>query len=364
MTQTAEIKHEGSAITGMVYQNIPSRPDIPFHRGKSDWRAERICELVDMKGKTVLDLGCSVGTMSAIFKSKGAYKVTGIDYDAGAISLAVKTYPAVEFIRSVIATEWLRTQGRWDIVIWTSQFMWMVKQHGMEYALEFLFELSKKCDTLVFETAGIGDGMAPLNISQEEIIQMLIKNTCFQDIRDYGPWGDEWTTRNVFVCKNPKLKWESLLSTVERIDRKYVLKRYDATSDRAKEIFSREAEFLRMVRIHPNFANYFSINMERFEIKIDYAGIPALWIPEKDLTAILGMLRDEKIIHRDIQPSNILWNGKNCVLIDFAYAVQPGELTNYHYDLGGEFRCPHGFNDEYSLRKTQAYLMQKELSRG
>lgn len=352
--------YEGSATEiGTVYQNIPSRPDIPFHRGRSDWRAERICELVDVKGKTILELGCSVGTMSAVFKKRGASHVLGIDYDKDAIKIAEEIYPDINFSISNISKE---TLGEicfqfktFDIVVWTSQFMWMVKQYGMEYALDFLFDISKKCNTLVFETAGRDDGSAPLDMSQEDILPMLIKNTCFQKITDHGPWNDNWSPRNVFICENPKTLWISHLSKVERIDRKTVRKTYDIDSERAYEICGREQYFLMKLNGRLNFP--ILLKKTSHSIEMEYAGIPAIWIPENAIYAILEDLEEEEIIHRDIQPSNILWNGKNCVLIDFAYAVQPGDVTNYHYDLGGKYKCPHGFSDEFSLRKVQQELL-------
>lgn len=338
-----------------VYQNIPSRPEIPFHRDKSDWRAERICELVDMGLKSVVDLGCSVGTMSDVFTKHGAEPILGVDHDKESIALAQSLYPDIDFMVGDISKAMLQNFQYSDVVVWTSQFMWMVKQYGMEYSLDFLFELSKKCDTLVFETAGRNDGSAPLDMGQEDILPMLIKNTCFQKITDHGPWNDNWSPRNVFVCENPRLKWESHLSTVERIDRKTIRKTYDVNSDRALEICGREQSFLTTLQGKPNFPKI--QKKTSHSIDMDYAGIPALWIPDMDRFEIELSLSGWKITHRDIQPSNLLWDGQHVILIDFAYAVLPGDVTNYHYDLGGKYKCPHGFNDEYSLRKVQQELM-------
>jgi hypothetical protein len=51
-----------------------------------------------------------------------------------------------------------------------------------------------------------------------------------------------------------------------------------------------------------------------------------------------------------------LWNGKNVVLIDFAWAIHTGEKRETPKDLGEGYRCPDGFNDEYSLRKIKEEL--------
>lgn len=346
---------EGSSVDlGVPYQNIPGFPLC--HRDKSDWRAERICEIVDVKDKMVLDLGCNVGTMSGVFKKNGAHGVIGIDYDYESLKIGREVHAdSVTFVQEEINLDLVPRLPQADIVVWTSQFMWMVKQYGMEHALGFLFELSKKCEVLVFETAGRDDGSAPLDLYQEEILPLLIKNTCFQDIRDYGPWGDGWAPRNVFVCRNPRTKWESEFSTVERTGRSTIVKAYKENS-RALELKERELLFLKSFnsmffpRIIDSGVNWFSMH---------YEGIPALWIPQKSLDGILFGLKANGVTHRDIKPENILWNGENCVLIDFSYAVHPKDITNHHYNLGGKYKSPYGFDDEFSLRKVQFELMGK-----
>lgn len=363
LDRVGEVKYDGSSVNkGVPYQNVPPL-GLNGMRDKSDWRAERICELVDIKRKRVLDLGCSVGTMASIFKKKGASFVLGIDHDKESIRLAESVYGNdVKFQARDISLEFVETMDFFDVVVWTSQFMWMVKQHGMSYALDFLYRISKKCTVLVFETAGQKDGSAPLDMAQEDLINLLIANTCFQKIVDHGPWSDGWAPRNVFVCENPVVRWESDYSFVERYDRRSVKKTYRSDLSkpefvaRARELKFREESFLQKFCTSTYFPMLCSSTDD--SIYMEYVGGPAAWVPESDCLAILDALRSRKVIHRDIRPENLLWNGKNCVLIDFTYAVNQGDVTNYHYDLGGQYKCPYGFNDEYSLRKIQHDLMK------
>lgn len=362
-------KYDGSSMEpGVTYQNLPSL-DIPYHRGKSDWRAERICELVNVKDKRVLDLGCSVGTMSEVFRKHGAASVVSVDHDEDSVNLGMAVFPYLNFISADITHELVEVMGYFGVVIWTSQFMWTVKQRGMEYALDLMFRISQNCDTMVFETAGAGDGMAGVEFPASEIMPMLIKNTCFQSVMDCGPWGDEWATRNVFVCERPEMFWDTNEWTmVRRMDRKTIRKFYKtnslpaASADRAREIMGRELHFLELLKGSPYFPKVIAVDGDNFTM--EYSGMRASWISDEDASRILSDLKDKRISHRDVRPENIVWDGKNCILLDFSYAVHPEDVTNYHYDLGGEFKWENGFSDEFSLKKTQAFLMQKSLERG
>jgi len=350
---------DGSNTTeGVTYQDIPDS-GLPFHRGDSSYRAKRITELVDVKDKTLLDLGCSVGTISATLASFGA-KVTGVDYDEEAIATANKYYgPVASFQVQDITLEYIQGLPHYDVVIWLSQFMWLAKQKGIDYALDCLWELSKKCDTLVFETAGM-DGSAPLGIGQEVVIQILLKNTVFQDIVDTGPWTGgvhmsmNWPSRNVFVCSKPFLGSETELSKIELLKRGEVKKTYNVNEGSVgREILQREIDFLNELNgIVPTI-----LSTDENSITMTYEGPRTKFIPERDAQIILDWLRIKFLIHRDIRPENILWNGKNIVLIDLAWMIRVGEDTNYSHDIGGKYKSPYGFNDEYSLRKVQKELL-------
>ena len=54
-------------------------------------------ELPNLKGKSVLCLGCGTGEECKHLKSLGARRVVGIDISKGLINLAKKSYPSLEF---------------------------------------------------------------------------------------------------------------------------------------------------------------------------------------------------------------------------------------------------------------------------
>ena len=142
-------KKPGSSVVGGVpYQNIFSL-DIPSARSSTEKRADRIMELVNVRGKSVLDLGCNVGTMSYRFSQNGAI-VTGVDYDDASLDVANIVYPHVKFVNQDINIEFIKSLPYYDVIVWVSQFMWMVKQYGIDYALDCLWEIGRHCNTLVF----------------------------------------------------------------------------------------------------------------------------------------------------------------------------------------------------------------------
>lgn len=340
------------AMLDKSYQDIPTRPDIPFHRGRTEQRASRICEIVNVRGQDVLDLGCSVGTMLNYFAKQGARKIVGIDNDRDSIELGRSVYPNVEFIEAEIDKDFIKNMDHFDVVVWVSQFMWMANKYGMDYALDCLWTLSKKCDVLVFETAGKDDGSAPLDMRQEDVFKMLCKNTCFQDITDHGPWNDGWSPRNVFVCKSPFKGHAGEWSSVELFGRN--VRKVFKDNPFSRELKKRESESLRLL-YGPNVPAI--LDEDELSITMDWCGIKAKWISDIDLQDILHSLEMAGITHRDIRPENILWNGDNLILIDFSFSTIGDEVTNYHYDLGGKYKCPYGFNDEYSFKKVQEELI-------
>lgn len=342
---------EGSSvIPGVPYQNIPGISNS-CHRDHSDLRADRIMELVDLRDRHVSDFGCSVGTITNRLGRKAKW-VTGYDHDEASIAVAQSLkVPNASFAVEDLTMEFLDRHGPFDVVVWVSQFMWMVKQHGMEYALDFLWKLSTQCDTLIFETAARCDGSAPLDMRQEDIFALLTLNTVYQDIRDYGPWHDNWTSRNVFVAEKPIKSYRGQWSSIE-FPKRAIVKKSFISHPFADELRLRELECLRALKCVPQV-----VSTDTHSIVMNYQGFPTRWIPESDLREIVEDLKRNRITHRDIRPTNVLWNGTHIVLIDFSFATIGDELTNFHYDLGGSYKCPYGFNDEYSLRKIQKELL-------
>lgn len=342
-------KYDGSSVrVGVPYQNIGS---IQGNRNNSEMRANRINELVPVKDKTVLDLGCNVGTISNRLAELGA-TVVGVDHDADSIAVAREMNSKAMYACVDINLEYIRSLPHFDVVVWLSQFMWLVKQHGMDYALDCLWELGKHCDTLVFETAGRDDGSAPIPYAQSDIFALLCKNTIFTDITDHGQWNDMWTPRNVFVLKNPLVLHDSFFSCVFPTTRGLVKKHFK-DYEYARQMKARYSQVLSYVT-SPYLPKL--VAEDHDSLTLSWEGPRSKFISDDDANGILECLGPIK--HRDIRPDNVLFNGQNSVLIDFTFASFPGEITNVSHDLGGKYKCPNGFNDEYSLRKVQQELLK------
>ena len=58
---------------------------------------EKLAGIIDIKGKTVLDVGSGSGAWAKLFAQYGAEKVTGIDLAEKMVKVASEVYPEIEF---------------------------------------------------------------------------------------------------------------------------------------------------------------------------------------------------------------------------------------------------------------------------
>ena len=207
-------KYEGSALnTGKAYHDVPfMQGDYPSHRKNSMARVEKILSKIDVKGKFVLDLGCSVGGISLPLAIGGA-TVLGIDYDPSAIEVANEI--ATEFKLDAIYVvndvcdlkPHMDKMKKVDICVWFSQFMWLMKQYGKEKSFGILKYMSDKCKEMFFETAisdtMAGSAMTNAGITNQDAVKMMLRrHTNYEFIDDLGDANDGWYKRNVFHCHN------------------------------------------------------------------------------------------------------------------------------------------------------------------
>jgi SAM-dependent methyltransferase len=340
---------------GYLYHDLPGL-NLPSHRKGTVQRVKKIASLVNFEGKRVLDLGCSVGGISMLLSMEGA-RVKGVDYDTRLIWIGQqeikKRRLRVHLSVLDITPSFIKKIGKFDIVVWLSQWMWFVKQYGLEKGLNALYDISTRCGTLIFESAS-QDGRAKIEGATQDIIhQWLIEHTAFQKIERYKQDSHGWHDRDLFICTDPKFEWRNhkkvriVRTGKNRVEKINELGKIDVN-------MKREARFMKELKDSPLVPNLISIKKDR--MVMSYGGKQITELTEEDIEGLLFLLREHKIIHRDIMPSNLLRKNGHVVLIDFGWAIKEGEDLPAGKYLGEEWKCPDGFDDEWSLKAVQRYL--------
>lgn len=322
--------YKGSSICdGWVYHTLPFEdlPKMQSHRGYTFERWKHIQEKsgVNFENKTLIDLGCSVGAFS-IFTTKAGAIVTGYDYDPDSLKVAQIISEEMDlsilFNQSVIDINFLKKLPRVDIILWLSQWMWFVKQHGLEEGKDALFEIGKHSNTLLFESAA-NDAAAKIpGTTQETIAEWLEECTAYSQIIDIGTAGGWHGNRHVFVCHKPEYLFKgNRTQRIERISRGIIRKTYMPSDE---WMIAREEECLRRLENYNHFPKFLG-KTER-TIDISYCGrISPFGHLSDQKKEIINALKACGITHRDIKPPNILRLKNIMYLIDFGWALLDSE---------------------------------------
>jgi len=209
-SRLAENRCDGSSVErGMLYHDLPfpELSGMAAHRRGNRHRFRLMASRYDFKGKSGVDLGCSVGGLSFRLALAGA-KMVGVDYDPAAIGVAdaVREW-RLSIGDSVVAENTSFICGdvaefpvpECDFCIWLSVFMWVWKLHGRDAALAKLAEVSQRCDVLFFDTAsGKGDGMAGdvVDMTPEQILA----RSGYANVVRLGVPRGRWFRRPLFMC--------------------------------------------------------------------------------------------------------------------------------------------------------------------
>ena len=132
--------------------------------------------------------------------------------------------------------------------------------------------------------------------------------------------------------------------------------------------FKREITYLKQVYKEPHFPILLSINLEKFEIYINYCGkkinknnVPFNW--KKQIEEIVSTLDKKKIIHNDMHIGNFLVKDNIIYLIDFGWASDNKfwpycnislENINEHSEFIKllDTICKHGVKDRINFVKS------------
>ena len=218
--------------------------------------------------------------------------------------------------------DWAKKLGHYDMIVWMSQWMWLVKAYGLPMAQKIMFEISKKAKRMVFESAA-NDGMAAIKgATQDNIEKWLRKYTVYQTIDRHNGVGG-WANRDVFYCYDSNYVQHGRTAVVERITHDLVRKTFKNEFLWQKDREIRALNMLAKHRISPKV-----IGSTENSILMEYVGKPikSLSNHSNRINEIKECLSVERIRHRDFRDENLLKYNGIVSLIDFGWCLFEDEL--------------------------------------
>lgn len=361
---------------GVAYHELPFREfKGPVYRKDLKARVDLITEHLPIRGLKGIDIGCAIGGVSFELARRGA-SMFGTDFNPDEISIAQSledVYRTGCLFQCEESMETIRRSSlmmNFDFAVWFSQWMWLVKLHGIEKGMEALFLVSKSVKYLFFETsigdAGAGDVMQEHGITTPEAVYKLLRsNTIYSSIVECKRGDGTALNRSIYYCSNPvNTERKGLTTSVKRAN-------YNTCSkdlSQYPELFANEVQILQRLsgRHFPKVQQ-----VQAGVIDMSYCGEPLTLsnMPEnydEQCKEILNDLRICDVLHRDINPTNLLVKNGIIMLVDFAYSgrlsnPRDSELPNSGNKLPtclgySTFRCPTEFNDRFSLAKSIDFI--------
>ena len=323
----------GSSVRDrMIYHDLPYRgmEDFVSSRGKTRDRVDQILSFIkDEVIGTALDIGCNVGGLAIGLQLKDI-KTHGVDHDEQSINVAKEASRrlglSMTFDVAETNYEWATKLKDYDLIIWMSQWMWLVKVYGMPMAQKIMFEVSKKSDRMVFES-GTSDGMAPIKgATQDDIEKWLREYTVYQTIERYQGVGG-WANRDVFYCYDSNYRNHGGIATIERITHDLVRKTFSKEFLWQKDREIKALNMMAKYNISPKV-----ISFTEDSILMEYVGNYTRGRLVKNspkyktqINRIKECLNLEKIRHRDFREDHLLLHNSVIKLIDYGWCLFEGE---------------------------------------
>ena len=326
----SECKLPGSSVKqGTLYHDLISPDGILYdsHRKNSLKRLRYLKNEIPVRDARILDIGCSNGSLALGLGLMHACRVVGVDYDERAIGVAECVRDKYKIGNVEFEVRKIYPQGnhlpKTDVLIWLSNWMWLVKEYGLEHGLKLLFDIPVEtgAEYMVFESAA-NDGMAPIEgTNQSNIEQYLVDNSPFQFIRNIGPFPDGWrkpgSERNIFVCSNQKLVYQGRTAEIRRTGHQTIRKRYKPEYCWMKDI---ELECMRRLD------GYSFVPAVLYD-GVDYIDMSYCGRPVKDASQVCNLqvyveqLNARGIKHCDLCPENLLYMSNQLYIIDYGWAL-------------------------------------------
>ena len=363
----------GSSVEdGTLYHDLPGMSFL-HHRPNTEARVKQILEYVPVKGKRVLDIGCSAGGISLGLAAAGG-EVTGVDVDVQALKVA--QLAASQLGLDVRFEEMDILKGEieeYDIIIWLSQWMWCVKEIDLWPAVDLLHTISRKGQTLIFESAADDGSAGMVGLSQEDV-RAFLEYAAVQKTIVTVPPIEGWYHRPLHVCVTPETSWETPFSIISRTETNKVTKIF---KDPMEAYFpghnqtsypwmkDREAEAMRRLKDQVGFPQLHQVGEDRVEMSWGGWRETVKGGRWGQARGILKKLGKAGIRHRDIKPGNLLALNGVLHLIDFSWCLfDDEEDTPDPAPEGLNCEAPDwikwGNTDEEAMARSFDWIIKKE----
>jgi len=154
------MRKDGSSLTpGTMFHPIPfpEYKNIPVHKTQCIEELKVIKEWYDFKDKIVLEIGSAGGYFTFNIAKEARYvHAIEADPDVYSVTKAIveeKKIDNIAFEYGRFNEYSLAQLEHFDVCIMMNVHMWIVKQMGWDKTKDLMKQLSKKCDTIFFQTA-------------------------------------------------------------------------------------------------------------------------------------------------------------------------------------------------------------------
>ncbi|WPL11571.1 Mg-protoporphyrin IX methyl transferase [Thiorhodovibrio litoralis] len=167
------------------------------------------CNISDLSGLRVLDVGSSVGFFSFNLAKRGC-KVVGVEADpnAWAVAEALKIAHRAEnvfFLNENFDEHVLEKLSgeNFDLALMLNVHMWIYKQLGRERTVNVLRQLASKVEAMIFQTAHLESGgmyrVSELQNSRD--ISQYLKSCGFKNVKHLRDTTAHGGRRSLFLCR-------------------------------------------------------------------------------------------------------------------------------------------------------------------
>ncbi len=352
---------------GTIYQEIPFE-EFAINKSRREENISRLkfIEKTNLKDKIILDIGCNIGYFCFKLAEKGAI-CYGVDYDEDNIKLAqalkeYKNIKRVHFIHSKFdenfIEELLNKVKKVDIIIFYSAIHWLMQEyHDINIIISLFRKLLNPSQIIFYEPSSSDRAFYPDLLKKNEVIKFLRKigyHNC-KYVSSYYV-SNLGTSRQIWMASMNLKKLSEKFYKILKLSKKksqmkilcgsknFFVKIINVKTNPRLFLINNDINFIKELREKPyvpffygsipynNYLFYYYERLYLFPLQ-EYIDYPPLFSShfKRNITKIefvlFKILDDFKrmdIIHRDLNPTNILINkdGSQLKIVDFEFAIK------------------------------------------